>query len=88
LSASYENYPVPSFFAFAYAKPKQYEQSQFKNPKIKWVDAVKEFILDYSDLAQSKNPEGDLLDFCISTFQAFSKQANWDPKLVVSGKPV
>ena len=35
-----------------------------------------------------KNPDGDLLMFFESNYQAFAKLAGWDPELVVSGKPI
>ncbi|MES2218435.1 MAG: DUF5996 family protein [Pseudomonadota bacterium] len=87
-SASNEKYPIPSFFAFAYPTPDGFENAKMQGSGVKWVPAINEFILDYEDLRKSKNPEQDLLNFFESTYQAFATLAKWDPKLVVSGKPV
>jgi hypothetical protein len=87
-SANNEKYPVPSFFAFAYPKPEGFEKSILKVSAAKWVPAINEFILDYDDLRKSKNPEKDLLEFFESSYQAFATLAKWDPKLIVSGKPI
>ncbi len=87
-SASNEKYPVPSFFAFAYPKPDGWEQAIIKPAATKWVSVINEFILDYDDLRKSKDPDGDLLMFFESNYQAFAKLAGWDPEWIVSGKPI
>ena len=87
-SASNEKYSIPSFFAFAYPKPGGLEQAIIKPDATKWVSVINEFILDYDDLRKSKNPEGDLLMFFESNYQALAKLAGWDPELIVSGKPI
>lgn len=87
-SASNEKYPIPSFFAFAYPKPDGWEQAIIKPAATKWVSVINEFILDYDDLRKSKDPDGDLLMFFESNYQAFAKLAEWDPEWIVSGKPI
>jgi hypothetical protein len=47
-----------------------------------------EFIFDYDDLRDSKNPDEDLLSFFESTYKAGAKSAAWEPTLVGSGRPV
>ena len=87
-SASNEKYPIPSFFAFAYPKPDGWEQAIIKPAATKWVSVINEFILDYDDLRKSKDPDGDLLMFFESNYQAFAKLAGWNPEWIVSGKPI
>lgn len=86
-SASNEKYPTPSFFAFAYPKPDELERAIIKPAAAKWISVINEFILDYDDLRKSKDPDGDLLMFFESNYQAFAKLAGWDPEWIVSSKP-
>ncbi|MGE3919699.1 MAG: DUF5996 family protein [Gammaproteobacteria bacterium] len=85
-SASNEKYLVPSFFAFAYPKPENYEFEKIQPSYVKWVSDISEFVLDYEDLRQSSDPDNDLSLFFESSFQAFALQRNWDPELSVSGE--
>ncbi|MCO6427064.1 DUF5996 family protein [Nitrosomonas communis] len=87
-SASNEKYPTPSFFAFAYPKPDELERAIIKPAAAKWISVINEFILDYDDLRKSKDPDGDLLMFFESNYQAFAKLAGWDPEWIVSSKPI
>lgn len=87
-SCSNEKYPKPSFFGFAYPKPKGFEQAKIKPNAAKWVPEISEFILDYDELRKSKDPEGDLLSFFESNYQAVAELEKWDPTLIVSGKPL
>ncbi len=87
-SCSNEKYPYPAFFAFAYPNPPGLEQEKIKPDGAKWVPAINEFILDYDQLRQSKNPESDLLLFFESYYQAVEKLDHWDTTLIVSGKPI
>jgi len=86
-SCSNEKYPFPSFFAFTYPKPLHYEETEVQPAAAKWVPEINEFILDYDDLRESKEPEADLLLFCESTYQAMADLAKWDTTLIISGMP-
>ncbi len=87
-SCSNEKYPVPSFFAFAYPKPEGLEQAKIKPDGVKWIPAINEFILDYDELRKAKYPENDLLLFFESFYQTVAKLGQWNPELIVSGKPI
>lgn len=87
-SSSNEKYFVPSFFAFTYPKPAEFEKAKINIPDVKWVPQIGEFVLDYEDLRKAKNPDETLLAFFENTYQAFAKLAKWDEKLIVSGKPI
>ncbi|MDR3491334.1 MAG: DUF5996 family protein [Gammaproteobacteria bacterium] len=87
-SCSNEKYPYPSFFAFAYPYLPGLENEIIKPEGVKWVSAISEFVLDYDILRKSKNPESDLLLFFESYYQAVAKLDQWDPALIVSGKPI
>ncbi len=87
-SCSNEKYPVPSFFAFTYPPIPALENEKIAPEGVKWIAAINEFVLDYDQLRQSENPEQDLLLFFESFYQAVAKLNQWDPKLIVSGKPL
>lgn len=86
-SASNEKYLVPSFFAFAYPKPSNFERAKVKPASAKWVAAINEFVLDYEELRQANDPDAELLLFFESTYHAMEELGKWDPTLIVSGKP-
>ena len=46
-----------------------------------------EFVSDYGDLRDAKDPDGDLQSFFESTYRAGAERARWDPSLVGSGRP-
>jgi hypothetical protein len=43
-----------------------------------WEPQLGEFILKYEDVRAAESPEGAILDFCQSTYEAGAKQAQWD----------
>lgn len=81
-------YPRPAFFGFTYPPPPGIEQAKIKPAAAHWDTSLKEFILDYDDLLKANDPDGDLLSFFESTYEAGAQLANWDIKLNSSGKPV
>ena len=80
-------YPKPAFYSFTYPQPKGIEQSKVRPANSRWDTAMGAFLFDYDELRKSKDPDGDLLSFFESTYQAGAVLAGWDPKLVGSGKP-
>jgi hypothetical protein len=80
-------YPKPAFYSFTYPQPKEIEHAKVSPSSARWEPAMGEFLLDYDDLRKSKNPDGDLLSFFESTYNAGAEKAGWDPHLVGSGRP-
>jgi hypothetical protein len=80
-------YPKPAFYSFTYPQPNGIEQAKVTPASARWEPAMGEFLLDYDDLVQSKDPDGDLLSFFESTYQSGAQKAGWDPNLVGSGRP-
>lgn len=80
-------YPKPAFYSFTYPQPKEIEHAKVNPASSRWDPAMGEFIFDYDDLRKSKDPDGDLLSFFESTYQAGAESAGWDPCLVGTGKP-
>lgn len=80
-------YPKPAFYSFTYPQPVGIEDAKISPPGSRWDSAMGEFLLDYDDLRNSKDPDGDLLSFFESTYKAGAERAGWDPRLVGNGKP-
>lgn len=80
-------YPKPAFYSFTYPKPGGLENARVSPPSSRWDSAMGEFLLDYDDLRNSTDPDGDLLSFFESTYKAGAEHAGWDPSLVGSGRP-
>ena len=80
-------YPKPAFYSFTYPQPTNIEHAKVSPASGRWEPAMGEFLLDYDDLRQSKDPDGDLLSFFESTYNAGAETAGWDPHLVGSGRP-
>jgi hypothetical protein len=82
-----EQYPRSAYFSFLYPQPEGIERVKPKPAKARWDNTLMEFILDYDDVRNAKNPEADLLAFFESTYQLESEKAGWDPKWVYEGEP-
>jgi len=80
-------YPKPAFYTFTYPQPKGIEEVKISPADARWESAMGEFLLDYEDLRNSKNPDEDLLLFFESTYKAGAESAGWDPMLIGSGRP-
>lgn len=81
-------YPRPAFYSFTYPQPKGIESAQLSPSGARWDATMGEFLLDHDDLRNSQNPDGDLLAFFESAYEAGAERAGWDPRLVGSGTPV
>jgi hypothetical protein len=81
-------YPKPAFYSFTYPQPAGIEGAPISPASARWDAAMSEFILDYDDLRQSKDPDGDLLAFFWSAYNAGAERAGWDRSLLGSGRPV
>lgn len=80
-------YPRPAFYAFAYPQPPGIESAKIGPGAARWDTKMGEFLLDYDDLRQSSDPDGDLLAFLETSYAAGAAAAGWDPALLGSGRP-
>jgi len=83
-----DDYQQPAYYSFTYPPPDKIELASIEPPAARWDKTLGEFILDYDAVRNSGNPDRDLLAFFESTYQAGSRSANWNPKLVTQGEPV
>ncbi len=80
-------YPKPAFYSFTYPQPGGIESASVSPASARWESSMGEFLLDYEDLRNSKDPDSDLLAFFESTYKAGADLAGWDSGLVGSGRP-
>jgi hypothetical protein len=80
-------YPRPAFYSFTYPQPQEIENARIDPRSARWDGELGEFLLDYDDLRQSRDPDHDLLKFFDSTYRAGAAAAAWDPGLLGSGNP-
>ncbi len=80
-------FPKPAFYSFTYPQPREIEHAKISPASSRWEPTMGEFLLDYDDLRKSRDPDGDLLSFFESTYDAGAEKAGWDPRLVGSGRP-
>lgn len=81
------DYPKPAFYSFTYPQPVGIENTKIIVPGARWDSTMSEFLFDYDEMRKSKDPDGDLLSFFESTYQAGAERAGWHPNLVGSGRP-
>lgn len=85
--AGSDAYPKSAFYSFAYPQPQRIESAKIDPHTARWDASMGEFLLDYDDLRQSSDRDGDLLRFFESTYSAGATVASWDVGLLGSGQP-
>lgn len=81
-------YPHAAFYSFTHPQPAGIEDARINPPGSRWDSTQREFIFDYDDLRKSKDPDGDLLLFFQSAYEAGAACAGWERGLMGTGKPV
>lgn len=75
-----EALPEPAFYAYIYPEPEGYKQAEIAPKGAYYHDTLREFILPYSLVQKSNQPEEKLLQFLNSTYEAGATLAKWDRK--------
>ena len=73
-----ETVPFAAFYSYAYPEPEGFKMAKALPDGAYYHEEVKEFILPYEVVRQSKDPEKTLLDFLHSTYNAAAELAQWD----------
>jgi hypothetical protein len=68
------------FYSYAYPEPKGYREYKVKPAEARFDAAFGEFILPYALMRSAEDPDGALLDFLESTYEAAANLAGWDRK--------
>ncbi|RJR30456.1 MAG: hypothetical protein C4576_33585 [Desulfobacteraceae bacterium] len=68
----------PAFYAYAYPEPPSFGDYRIDTPGAYYHDDLREFILPYEAVRTSADPDGMLLSFFQTTYEAAAELANWD----------
>lgn len=74
--------PQPEFFCYAMPEPAGLADATIEPAHAKWIVPRGEFILPYEDLRTATDPDGTLLTFLQSTYDAAADLAGWDRTLL------
>jgi len=72
----------PAFYCYLYPEPEGYKMAKEQLEKAYYNSSLSEFILPYSAVQQSKDPENTLLQFLKSTYAAGADLAKWNRQLL------
>lgn len=72
--------PVPyaAFYSYCYPEPNGFSSSKVYPRSAFYSNELKEFILPYNAVRESRDPEKTLLDFLNSTYKSAATLGNWD----------
>jgi hypothetical protein len=68
----------PAFYSYAYPAPEGFATTPVRPDAAFFSEALGEFILPYDAVRTAADPEGALLDFLQSTYEAAADAAKWD----------
>lgn len=68
----------PAFYSYAYPAPAGFSAAPVKPDAAFYSTDLGEFLLPYDAVRQSESPDGTLLDFLQSTYEAAANLAQWD----------
>src|SRR5690606_29465581 len=66
------------FYAYAYPEPAGYRDAAVRPDGARWEDGLGEFVLAYERVRTAPDPDGLLLEFLQSTYEAAADTAGWD----------
>jgi hypothetical protein len=69
-----------AFYAYAAPEPAGFAQHPVRPPEAFYHPQLKEFLLMYDDIRRSDSPQGRLLEFLQSTYDAGADLGNWNRK--------
>lgn len=68
----------PMFYSYAYPGPEGFADRAVAPRAARFEPSLGEFLLPYEAVRTGKDPEGDLMKFLQSTYEAAADAANWD----------
>jgi hypothetical protein len=68
----------PAYYAYAYPEPPGFAAAPLRPSGAFYSKDFREFILPYDRVRESPDPDGTLLEFFQSTYEAAASLANWD----------
>ena len=73
-----EDLPEAAFYCYLYPEPEGYKTAALQPKEAYYNTTFREYILPYSTVQQSEDPEKKLLEFLHSTYNAGADLAKWD----------
>ena len=73
-----EGLEAPVFYAYAYPTPEGFKGAPLRPAAARWEPAMGEFVLPYEEMRRAADPDGALLDFLQSTYEAAADLGRWD----------
>lgn len=70
------------FYAYAYPEPPGFAQARIGPPQASWFAPLREFALPYEAVRTAADPDGAVLDFFTTTYDAAASLAKWDRALL------
>jgi len=74
-------FPHPAFYSYCYPTPDDYGKQSIEPPEAFYSNEMGEYFLLYENVQRSDNPEGMLMQFLRSTYDAAAVTGNWDDGL-------
>jgi hypothetical protein len=69
-----------AFYSYAYPEPEGYATARVKPAEAFYSAQLREFLLPYDAVRKSTSPDGTLMEFLQSTYEAAANLAKWDRK--------
>jgi hypothetical protein len=73
-----EGLAEPIFYSYAYPEPARFRDMRVKPVGAYYHEGMGEFVLPYKKVARSSDPEGRLMAFFESTYEAAALSGHWD----------
>jgi hypothetical protein len=70
--------PTPIFYSYAYPGPEGFSRGRVEPKEAFWLDELSEFVLPYDAVRKAERPEGALMSFCHTTYEAAAELGRWD----------
>ena len=77
-----EAFPEAAFYCYLYPEPDGFKNARIEPDEAYYHEGLREFILPYSAVQHSPDPEGKLREFLDSTYEAGASLAGWDRKVL------
>lgn len=77
-----EAYPHAAFYSYAYPEPMGFSTAEIHSSSAFYHPTMREFVLSYDDVRNSKNPSQTLLTFLQSTYDAAATLGLWNRDLL------
>jgi len=79
--------PTALFYSYAYPSPDGFADAKVKPAAASFHPQLREFVLPYDDVRRAKSPDGAVLEFAQTTYDAASTLAKWDRAAFEEKKP-